>query len=139
MFFEIVVLKKFTIFNLCRSLFLISKFIKKRLQHSYFPVNTEKYLRPAFFKEHLWLVPLFHAVFWDMPWNGKILFLQFTSTIISQSFNMHFRQKCWFVFYKNTCFHFKVFMVELLHLSEITRKFSVVLQVSCTFRLWILC
>ena len=29
-------------------------FIKKRLQHSYFPVNTAKFLRTGFFIKYLW-------------------------------------------------------------------------------------
>ena len=33
-------------------------FIKKRLKHSCFPVNIEKILRTAFFKEHLRWPPL---------------------------------------------------------------------------------
>ena len=32
--------------------------IKKRLQHSYFPVNFAKFLRTAFFIEHLPWLPL---------------------------------------------------------------------------------
>ena len=37
-------------------------FIKKRLQHSCFPMNTERFLRTAFFIEHLWW--LFLSVWW---------------------------------------------------------------------------
>ena len=36
---------------------LLNKFIKKRLQHSYFPVKFPKYLRTRIFAEHVqWLV-----------------------------------------------------------------------------------
>ena len=71
MFFKIEVLKHFTIFtgkDLCWSLFLIkfqafrrgsllkkdsSHFIKRRLQHRCFSVKIAKFLRTAFFIEHL--------------------------------------------------------------------------------------
>ena len=60
MFFKIGVLKNFAIFtgkHLCWSLFLIKlikglkscNFIKKRLQHRFFPVNIAKFLSTAFF------------------------------------------------------------------------------------------
>ena len=59
MFFKIGVLKNFIIFtgkHLWCSLFL-SHFIKKRLQHSCFPVNIAKFLRTNFSTEHLrWLL-----------------------------------------------------------------------------------
>ena len=51
---------KFTGKHLCQSLFLIKlrpqacSFIKKRLWHSYFPVNFMKFLRTPFYIEHLW-------------------------------------------------------------------------------------
>ena len=42
--------------HLCWSLFLIKlqTFIEKRLQQRCFPVNIAKFLRTAFFTEHLW-------------------------------------------------------------------------------------
>ena len=45
--------KKFTEKRLCQSL-LPSTLLKKRLQHRCFPVNFVKFLRTAFFIEHLW-------------------------------------------------------------------------------------
>ena len=56
MFFKIGVLKNFaTGKHLCWSLFLIK--LKKRLQHRCFLVNIAKYLRAAYFIEHLrWLL-----------------------------------------------------------------------------------
>ena len=54
MFFKIGVPNNFVIFigeHLCWS--LACAFIKKRLQHSCFPVNIAKCLRTAFFIEHL--------------------------------------------------------------------------------------
>ena len=63
MFFKIDVLKNFTILtgkHLCQSLFnkvlglQSCNFIKKRLQHSCFPVNIMKFLRTPLFIEHLW-------------------------------------------------------------------------------------
>ena len=60
MFFKIGVLKNFAIFtgkDLHRSLFfnkVAPSLFKKRLQHRFFPVNTAKFLRTAFFIEHLW-------------------------------------------------------------------------------------
>ena len=61
MFFKIGVLKNFAVFtgkHLSWSHFLIkSLFIKKRPQRRYFPVNIAKFLRTAFFIEHLqWLL-----------------------------------------------------------------------------------
>ena len=39
----------------------VCNFIKKRLQHRCFPVNMEKFLRPAFFIKHLrWLLLNFY-------------------------------------------------------------------------------
>ena len=65
MFFKIVVLKNFAIFtgkHQCWSLFLIKLQtfrlqcfnIKKRFHHRCFPVNIAKFVRTAFFMEHLW-------------------------------------------------------------------------------------
>ena len=62
MSFETDLLKNFAKFtgkHLCWSLFLIKlqasgNFIKKRIQHRRFPLNIEKFLRTAFFIEHLW-------------------------------------------------------------------------------------
>ena len=68
MFFNIDVLKTFAIFtgkHLCWSLFFlcwclqVCNFIKKRLKHQCFSVNTAKYLRTAFLIEHLWWLLLF--------------------------------------------------------------------------------
>ena len=66
MFFKIGVLKNCSIFkekHLCWSLFLIKlqplacNIIKKRLQHKFFSVNIEKFLRTVFSIEHLrWLI-----------------------------------------------------------------------------------
>ena len=36
----------------------LSNFMKKRLQHRYFPVNIAKFLRTAFLIEHLWCLLL---------------------------------------------------------------------------------
>ena len=59
MFFKIGVLKKFAIFtgkHLYWSLFLIN-FIKKDSSKGFFPVNIAKFLRTAFFIEHIrWLL-----------------------------------------------------------------------------------
>ena len=60
MFFKIGVLKKLAIFtgkSLYWSLFLIN-FVIKRLQHRCFSVNIAKFLRTAFFIEHLPLLLL---------------------------------------------------------------------------------
>ena len=63
-FFKIVILKNFAILtgkHLCWSIFLfkLQACIKKRLQHSYFPVNITKFFREALFIEHLrWLLLL---------------------------------------------------------------------------------
>ena len=60
MLLKIGVFRNFTVFtwkHLCWSLFgdfQAYKFIKKRLQHRCFPVNIAKFLRTAFFIEHLW-------------------------------------------------------------------------------------
>ena len=40
--------------------FKACNFIKKRLQHSCFPVNIAKFLRTAFFIEHLRWPPLYN-------------------------------------------------------------------------------
>ena len=66
MFFKIDVLKNLAIFagrHLCWSLFdedvglKVCTFIKKRLQHRCFPLDIAKFLRTAFFIEHLrWLL-----------------------------------------------------------------------------------
>ena len=71
MFFKIGVLKNFLI---CKgkhqlwSLFSINlqacNFVKKGLQHSYLPVNITRFLRAAFFREHLrWLFLNNHCQF----------------------------------------------------------------------------
>ena len=46
-----------------------NNFIKKRLQHRCFPVNVAKFLRTAFFIEHLWwlLLKILKSI------SGKIL------------------------------------------------------------------
>ena len=56
-----MVLRKFTGKHLCQSLFFNkvvglrpATLFKKRLWHRYFPVNFVKFLRIAFFIEHLW-------------------------------------------------------------------------------------
>ena len=56
---------KFTEKNLCRI-----SFVKKRLWHSFFPVNFAKFLRPPFFKEHFWW--LLYSNFETSCWNLKI-------------------------------------------------------------------
>ena len=50
---QIIALKNFTIFIVSESL-QACNYIKKRLQHRYFPVNIAKVLRTAFFIEHIW-------------------------------------------------------------------------------------
>ena len=63
--------------HLCWSLFLMTlqahlqenilkvyNFIEKRLQHMCFPVNIVKFLKTAFFIEHLW---------WLLLKNGKLV------------------------------------------------------------------
>ena len=72
MSFERDVFKSFTIFtgkHLCWSLFVIkfpafkpANLLKKRLQHRYFHINIAKFLRTAFFIEHLRQL-LFKAIF----------------------------------------------------------------------------
>ena len=63
MFFKIGVLKKFANFtekHLCWTCKLACNFIKKRLQHRYFPVKYVNFFRTAFFTEHLrWLLIMF--------------------------------------------------------------------------------
>ena len=83
MFFEIVVVRKsanFTGKHLCWSLFLII-FIKKRLQHRYFPVKFAKLLRTRSFTEHLRWLPVNRIIIcrilnnnalWKC-WNVRIL------------------------------------------------------------------
>ena len=59
MFFKIGILKNFAIFTgkyLCGS---VCNFIGKRFQRRCFPVNIAKFLRTAFFWEHLRWLPLF--------------------------------------------------------------------------------
>ena len=67
MYFRIGVLENFAMFtgnHLCWSLFFdkyaglkACNFIKKRLQHTFFPVKFAKFLRTPFFTEHvLWLL-----------------------------------------------------------------------------------
>ena len=67
MYFRIGVLKNFAMFtgkHLCWSLFFnkyaglkACNFIKKRLQHRFFPVKFPKFLRTPFFTEHVrWLL-----------------------------------------------------------------------------------
>ena len=63
MYFRISVLKNFAMFagkHLCWSLFFnkytglkACNFIKKRLQHKFFPVKLAKFLRTPFFTEHV--------------------------------------------------------------------------------------
>ena len=63
---------KFTEKYLCWSLFLKGlmtwNFIKKRIQHMYFPVNFEKFFRKTLFTDHLrmttCLIPLFQPTFY---------------------------------------------------------------------------
>ena len=60
-------LAKFTVKDLCQSLFFNkvaglrpATFLKKKLWHSYYPVNFSKILKPPFFTEHLrWLLRKF--------------------------------------------------------------------------------
>ena len=67
MYFRIGVLKNFAMFtgkHLCWSLFFnkyaglkACNFIKKRLQHKFFPVKFAKFLRTPFFTEHVrWML-----------------------------------------------------------------------------------
>ena len=75
-FFKIGALNSFTIFtgkHLCWSLFKAFNVINKRLQHRCYPVNIAKFLRAAFFIEHLrWLLLdiIFHKKR-DIPENGS--------------------------------------------------------------------
>ena len=67
MHFKLGVLKNFTTFTLKHMRWSLKtySFIKKRLQHRYFSVNTEKSLRSAFFIEYfqwLWLPQLIYYV-----------------------------------------------------------------------------
>ena len=79
MFFKIGVLKNFifTGKHLWWSLFL-SHFIKKRLQHSCFPVNIAKFLRTDLFKEYFWWLLLsFYYSFYLVRSRLTDLFLDF--------------------------------------------------------------
>ena len=83
MFFKVGVLKSYAIFtgkHLRWSLFLIKfksfrpawNFIKKKLEHRYFPVNIAKILRTAFFIEHFrWLLLPFTTTFQNYYWNDR--------------------------------------------------------------------
>ena len=72
MFFKIGALNNFAIFSGLDSLFNkvscleACDFIKKRLQHSYFPMNMAEFLRTAFFKEHFWWL-LLKRSYWAPP------------------------------------------------------------------------
>ena len=79
MFFKIIFVKKFANFtgkHLCRSLLY---FIKKRLQHRFFPVTFAKFLRTHCFTEHLqWLllkVSGFQSATLSKRDSGKDIFL----------------------------------------------------------------
>ena len=60
MFFKVIVLKKFSNESCCVRVFINkvagpqnSNFIKKRLQHRFFPVKFAKFLRTSCFTDHL--------------------------------------------------------------------------------------
>ena len=107
MFFKIGVLNNFAIFSGLDSLFNkvscleACDFIKKRLQHSYFPMNMAEFLRTAFFKEHFWWL-LLKRSYWAPPqvfsifMNVHEFFKFFTLGSISQCGNtwaMHLHYK----------------------------------------------
>ena len=70
-FYKKSVLKKFLIFtgkHLCWSLFLISS-IKKRHEHSYFPVNIVKFLRTPILKSNCKRLRLIILCIWYRKYN----------------------------------------------------------------------
>ena len=102
MFFKIGVIKNFAVFigkHMCLGLFFTRVAgLKKRLQHSCFPVNIVKYLKTAFFIEHFqWLI-LTNRPFWcnsvissfpdltlilNSSWSDIISFSHITCSLMS--------------------------------------------------------
>ena len=80
---DVQVLLKLRHIYLYWSFFLIN-FIKKRLQRRCFPVNTAKFLRTAFFIEHLqWLLLAFTTNFQNYYWE-ELSVIVFTLTYPSK-------------------------------------------------------
>ena len=106
MFYEINVVKKFGNFtgkHQCWSLFLLKfqawtcNFIKKWLQHKFYPVKFPNFLRTYFFTEHLrWLLlnkP--KSSLWFI-WERDFLVIQHESTLVVQ---YHVKLVDWMLFW----------------------------------------
>ena len=115
----------------------VCNFIKKRLSHSCFPLNIAKFLRVAFFKEHLWWLLLIcltgpkHLFFLSLREiclkNNravrKVIIIDKIDSLVSDFWDFIYDNVVCVVYVKGALSGLRLFLVTEIHLTTMKSAF----------------